>query len=200
MNEDESETGQQGYGSDQDPTQQQASQNGQSTDGETSGNAGAASTGQASYGNSGEADLLSQGQQGQAQSQNSPSFGQDNDLGDAAGNSPAGSSGFIGSGTSGNDMGASSSSNSASAQHEGMPLGTAGGGYGGSSETSGSSGSQAINKTDDASGRDPSASGFADQGQGAPKEDTKDGETSGITDIEIERSQGRETDIEGSAL
>lgn len=40
---------------------------------------------------------------------------------------------------------------------------------------------------------------FADQGQGALNEDRM-GSDEGTTDIEIERSQGRESDIEGSSL
>jgi hypothetical protein len=79
-----------------------------------------------------------------------------------------------------------------------MPLGTAGGGYGGSADTQ-RSGSY------DSGGAAPNASGqnFADQGQGAMNEDMMgsdqdDGRST--NDIEIERSQGNESDVEGSSL
>lgn len=50
----------------------------------------------------------------------------------------------------------------------------------------------------DASGMRSTDQSFADQGQGAMLEDTKGSD--GTTDIEVERSQGRESDIEGSSL
>jgi hypothetical protein len=64
---------------------------------------------------------------------------------------------------------------------------TSGGGFGGSGQTTGKQGSGDQN--------------FADQGQGAMNEDLMGSdEDSGTTDIEVERSQGRESDIEGSSL
>lgn len=91
---------------------------------------------------------------------------------------------------------------------EGMPLGTAGGGYGGSAETQsgGQSGSGFVGSSSDTSSdylqtQDDDDQDFADQGQGALQDDTMgQGEDPGTTDIEIERSQGRESDIEGSSL
>ena len=140
MNEDDSKIGQQGYGSDQDitkPQTQQGQQEIQNIDA-TIGVEGATgdpddvSTGQASYGNSGEADLLSQGQQGQGQSQNSPSSGQESDIGQSGGGSSMDTgqsgSGFIGSASNGDDMGNSGNPQAPAGENAGMPLGSAGGG------------------------------------------------------------------------
>ncbi len=156
MNQDENQTSQQGYG--QDPTskdlqegQPQGRQQQQQpqASGETAQQGGAAdfSTGQASYGNSGQAEL-------QTQSQNSSDMGQEADMGQSGGSQ---GSGFIGSASSGDDLGSSSDQD------------------------------------------------FAEQGQGALNEDLmgsdqEEDDDLGTTDIETERSQGREPDIEGSAL
>ena len=182
MNQDENQTGQQGYG--QDPTSQQQQQpQAQQSQQQPQGQQGSNDfeTGQASYGNSGQADALTQ-------SQNSSDMGQDADMGQAASGQGSGSqgSGFIGSGSSGNDMGSSSG------QSEGMPLGTAGGGYGGSADTTGGQSSSGMAQAGS------SDQDFADQGQGAMNEDLMgseqdDDDDLGTTDIETERSQGRET-------
>ena len=211
MNEDDSDIGQQGYGSNQDitkPQSQQGQQGDQDTDA-TIGSEGATgdpddvSTGQASYGNSGEADLLSQGQQGQGQSQNSPSLGHDSDMGQTGSETSIDSdqpgSGFIGSASSGDNMGSSGDPETPAGANSGMPLGTVGGGYGGSDNTSRELGGQSANQPTDATGQ--SASDDLDRGvQSYATLDDDDDDTSGITDIETERSQCRETDIEGSAL
>ena len=139
MNADERTPGQQGYGQQspqqsdgQQPSSQQQQVPGQNPEG------GPSSTGQASYGNSGQADTLSQ---------NSSFEGQESDFGQAGGQG---------------------------------------------SESTLFKGSQ------DDTGGGASGQQFADQGQGAMNEDLMGAD--GTTDIEVERSQGRENDIEGSSL
>jgi hypothetical protein len=164
MNADERNPGQQGYGQ-QSPQQsqgQQASgqQQKQPQQSETMNQGqqdGSMATGQASYGNSGEADLLSQ---------NSSSQGQESDMGE--------------SGEQGGD-----SSLFAGSEHDMGSSGQAGGGTGSTGQSASQQGS----------GADQS---FADQGQGALNEDLMGSD--GTTDIEVERSQGRESDIEGNSL
>jgi hypothetical protein len=150
MNADERNPGQQGYGQ-QSPQQSQgqqanSQQQQQSETMQQGQQADSMETGQASYGNSGEADLLSQ---------NSSSMGQESDMGQSG----EGSSLFSGSE---DDMGGSSSGQAMSDQ-----------------------GSQSDQSS-------------ADQGQSALNEDLMGSD--GITDIEVERSQGRESDIEGNSL
>ena len=201
MNTDDDKTTQQGYGQPaNDPQSQQTQQqpqaqqgnaqpiggNDSSTGSGTPLSSGSSTgeanfeTGQAAYGNSGQADAETM-----TQSQNSSDMGQQADMGQAA---------------NANDTG------------EGMPLGTAGGGYGGSGETQsgGQSGSGFVGSSSDNSGEYHQSSAgdqdFAEQGQGAMNQDLmgsddEDGDDyAGTTDIETERSQGRESDIEGSSL
>jgi hypothetical protein len=153
MNADERNPGQQGYGQ-QSPQQSQgqqanSQQQQQSETMQQGQQADSMETGQASYGNSGEADLLSQ---------NSSSMGQESDLGQSGGQS---SDNSLFSGSE-DDMGGSSSGQSMS--------------------------DQGI-QSDQIS---------ADQGQSALNEDLMGSD--GITDIEVERSQGRESDVEGNSL
>lgn len=152
MNADERNPGQQGYGQ-QSPQQSQGQQAGsqQQQQSETMSDEqdGGMSTGQAAYGNSGEADVLSQ---------DSSSMGKHNDAGQSA---SQGSNNSLFSGSK-DDMGGSASSPSMNQQ-----------------------GSQ-------------SDQDFADQGQGALNEDLMGSD--GTTDIEVERSQGRESDVEGKGL
>jgi hypothetical protein len=158
------------------------------------GQGGSASTGQASYGNSGETgtDTLSQ---------NSSSFGQDSDLGQSnqtgqSQQSGQGSSNGLFSG-SGNDMG-TSSAGTGRLGIEGSLDGSnqSGNDMGGSTGRSGTEGS--MSETGQQGSGDQN---FADQGQGALNEDTMGSDQDrGTTDIEVERSQGRESDIEGSSL
>lgn len=195
MNADERTPGQQGYGEQtpqqgQDQTQPtgQQRQPGQGPQGNMAeqGQGGSASTGQASYGNSGETgtDTLSQ---------NSSSLGQDSDLGQSnqASQSNQGSnSGLFGGPSS--DMG----SGSAGTGRTGIE-GSLDGPNQSESDMGGSTGRSGIEGSLDETGEQD----FADQGQGALSEDAMgSSQNRGTTDIETERSQGRETDIEGSSL
>jgi hypothetical protein len=130
------------------------------------------STGQAAYGNSGQADAAAPMQQ---QSRNSASFGSDNDVGDSHAAAQV----------------AEDASNP-----QGMPLGTAGGGYGGSASTDEQ---QSANQANQATGVTNPQSDFARDGQGA-LDSNSGGASSGATDVETERAQGRTSDIEGSSL
>ena len=160
MSDENQQTGQQGYGQDQDPTKQQKQQQppldqqqnpelGQtrqdqgtpSTSSEGGSVGGQSSTGQASYGNSGQTDQMTD-------TEHSPSFGQEPDID----SSNQDSSSFIGSQGSSDDIGAASQQD-----------------------------------TDE-------------QDEGSKTDNMSDDVSSGTTDIEIERSQGRESDIEGSSL
>jgi hypothetical protein len=130
------------------------------------------STGQAAYGNSGQADAAAPMQQ---QSRNSASLGSESDVGDAPAPAPD----------------AQDASNP-----QGMPLGTAGGGYGGSASTDKQ---QSANEANDATGRTDPQSDFARDGQGA-LDSEGGGASSGATDVETDRAQPRTSDIEGSSL
>jgi hypothetical protein len=196
MDDNNQQTGQQGYGQDEDPTRAQGQQpNDQQRDaqpiggndlstgsgtamtsGSSTGEAGASATGQASYGNSGDT--------GASQSQNSSDLGQASDMGQST--SPE-QSGFIGSGNPADDRGGSSSS----ANQQGTDAGQSG--------NPGSTPSGSIQQ-DGSTEQD-----FAFQGQGALDRDIMgDGQNSsesrGTDDIEVERSQGREPGIDGSSL
>jgi hypothetical protein len=194
MDDNNQQTGQQGYGQDEDPTRAQNQQpdeqqrNAQpiggndsssgsgtaTTSGSSTGEAGASSTGQASYGNSGETDTL--------QSQNGSDFGQESDMGQST---PQEQSGVIGSGNSSNDIG----------------------GSGSSTEPADASGDQLSNPAVTTGGQkdESGEQDFAFQGQGALNRDIMgDGQNSskrqGTDDIEVERSQGREPGIDGSSM
>nr|WP_314446470.1 hypothetical protein [uncultured Sphingomonas sp.] len=194
MNADERTPGQQGYG---EQTSQQADgakgqqqQIGQQQDGGTS-------TGQASYGNSGDTGSATL-------SQNSTSLGQESDIGQSGQGRDtglfSGSDDDLGSSTgrTGIDgsMDQSGQSGTRPGSNEGGSTGRAG--IEGSLDTQSDEGLS----TGQATGQQASGNqNFADQGQGAMSEDLLGSDRdSGTTDIEVERSQGRESDIEGSSL
>jgi hypothetical protein len=195
MDDNNQQTGQQGYGQNEDPTKSQSQQpstherNAQPIGGNDSGggtgttmtsgsstaDAGAdvADTGQASYGNSGQA--------GAAQ-------GLDRQNGQPGGDQGT-SGGFIGSGASGNDMGSSGPSDMQSASSELDDLS--------SSDTSLTS---SLQQQDGSAEQD-----FAEQGQGALDDTSMNSDQStapqnGTDDIEVERSQGREQGIDQSSM
>ena len=155
-------------------------------------------TGQASYGNSGETgtDTLSQ---------NSSSFGQDSDLGQSSqsGESGQGRDTRLFSG-SGDDMGSSSGGGETGRPGVDGSMDTSS--QSGTTNVGGSTGRSGIEGSLDSSDQTTGQQGsgdqdFADQGQGAMNEDLMGSDDdSGTTDIEVERSQGRESDIEGSSL
>jgi hypothetical protein len=187
MNADERTPGQQGYGqqspqqfqNQQQPASQQpsAQQQQQQPSGQQQGQVAPTSEGQ--EGGSMATGQASYGNSGEATtlSQNSSSFGQDSDLGqsDQSQQSSEGSDSSLFRGSD-DDLGSAGS-------------GQAGGGgdVGGSGQIAGQQGS--------------GDQDFADQGQGALNEDLMGSDDDGgTTDIEVERSQGRESDIEGSSL
>lgn len=151
MNADERTPGQQGYGQ-QSPQQEQGqqaqSQQQQQPTMSDQDQGGSMATGQAAYGNSGQADTLSQ---------NSSSMGQGADFGQTGSQSNQGT----------NDSSL----------------------FRGGSDDTGSGGISSQQGSGDQS--------FADQGQGAMNEDLMGSSDDGTTDIEIERSHGRESDVEG---
>ena len=176
MDNNNQQTGQQGYGQNEDPTRAQPREqerNAQPLGGNDS-NSGSgttmtsgsstgdvAATGQASYGNSGETDTM----QGEMAGQDRQNDGQ------STGSSP--DAGFIGSGETGNDMGSS-----------GSDMQQQGGFEAGQSDMS-SAGSLAQDGELDQD--------FASQGQGALARDMmgdgEEREDQGTDDIEIERRQ-----------
>ena len=195
MDDNNQQTGQQGYGQDEDPTRAQGQQPNEQqrnaqpiggndsnsgsgttmTSGSSTGEAGASATGQASYGNSGETDT--------EQSQNSPSLGQESDMGQTP--SPE-QSGFISSGNSADDTGSADGDMNR---------------QGASSDQSGASGfiSPGSPQQDGSAEQD-----FASQGQGAIDSENLAGKSKsdshGTDDIEVERSQGREQGIDASSM
>lgn len=190
MNADERTPGQQGENENQLTGRQQQ----QTEQQPSTGQGVSASTGQASYGNSGETDA-------DTLSQNSTSLGQDSDLGQSNQTGQAGQTGQS------SDSGLFSGSND--------DLGTSSAGTGrtgiegsiddpnlSDKDLGGSTGRSGIDGSlDEADQQTPRDQDFADQGQGALNEDAMgSAKDRGTTDIEAERSQGRESDIEGSSL
>lgn len=144
---------------------------------------GSASTGQASYGNSGETGAGTP-------SQNGDGVGRETDLSQSGQQESQSNNGLF-SGSS-NDMGANSAGTGRSGI-EGSLDGSnqSANDMGGTTGRSGIEGS--LSETDEQN--------FSDQGQGAMSEDAMSSSRDRVTtDIETERSQGRETDIEGSSL
>lgn len=170
------------------PGQQQHS----STDPQnTAAQGGSMSTGQASYGNSGEGSPDASGENKSSHGQNEAlgETGRDTDLSSTS-DSDTGSS-SAGTGRSGIDGSMDSDQSTRNAAGS-----TGRSGIEGSLDSSAQSGF-----TPSMGQQDSSEQGFANQGQGAPDQATMSTDRqSGTHDIEMERSQGRENDIEGSSL
>lgn len=186
MNTDNKDTGQQGYGRDQETDRQnqqpQGHQQGQQPQGQQ------------------------QGQQFGQQAQQQPQGHNAQPIGGNDSNSGSGTTMSSGSSTGESDTGQASYGNSgqgdAMTQNQNRPdqgqeadlgqgaqSGEGGSGFVGSSTDNSSEYLQSGSDSQD----------FAEQGQGALDEDDDD-DAIGTTDIETERSQGRESDIEGSSL